>query len=72
MGVLDLNDGKKKVMKLKKDEICIQGFRIDLNGKMVRGVPHRNKMTATDFVILILVIHYNVLTARAYGPSLLE
>jgi len=43
MGVLDLNDGKKKLMKLKKDEICIQGFRIDLNGKMVRGVPHRNQ-----------------------------
>ena len=42
IGVLDLNDKKKKVMKLKKDEICIQGFRIDLNGKMVRGVPHRN------------------------------
>ena len=43
IGVLDLNDRKKKIMKLKKDEICIQGFRIDLNGKMVRGVPHRNQ-----------------------------
>ena len=43
MSVLDLNDGKKKVMKLKEDEICIQGFRIDLNGKMVRAVPHRNQ-----------------------------
>jgi len=38
-----LNDRQKKIMKLKKDEICIQGFRIDLNGKMVRGVPHRNQ-----------------------------
>ncbi len=43
MGILDLNDGKKKVIKLREDEICTQGFRIDLDGKIVRGVPHRNK-----------------------------
>ena len=43
MGILDLNNGKKKVMKLKEDEICTQGFRIDLDGKIVRGVTHRNQ-----------------------------
>ena len=43
MGVLDLNDKKKKIVKLKENEICTQGFRIDLKGKMVRGVPHRNQ-----------------------------
>jgi len=42
-GILDLNDGSKKVIKLKKDEICLQGFRIDMDEKIVRGVPHRNK-----------------------------
>lgn len=42
-GVLDLIDETKKVLKLKKDEICHQGFRIDHNGKMIRGVPHRNQ-----------------------------
>jgi hypothetical protein len=43
MGILDLNDGKKKVVKLRVNEICMQGFRIDLNGKLARGVPHRNQ-----------------------------
>ena len=43
MGILDLNDGKKKVIKLKDDEICTQGFRIGLNGKIVRGIHHRNR-----------------------------
>jgi hypothetical protein len=43
MGILDLSDGKKKVIKLREDEICTQGFRIDQNGKIVRGVPHRNR-----------------------------
>ena len=43
MGVLDLIDKKKKVIKLKGREICMEGFRIDLNGKMVRGVPHRDQ-----------------------------
>ncbi|UCC58511.1 MAG: hypothetical protein JSW14_00885 [Candidatus Bathyarchaeum sp.] len=43
MGILDLNDGKKKVIKLREDEVCTQGYRIDLNGKIVRGVPHRKQ-----------------------------
>ena len=43
LGVLDLNDKKKKIMKLKEDEICMQGFRIALDGKIVKGVPHRNQ-----------------------------
>jgi len=49
MGILDLNDGKKKVIKLKEDEICTQGFRIDLNGKIARGVPHRNQSDCHRF-----------------------
>jgi ATP phosphoribosyltransferase regulatory subunit HisZ len=43
MGIVDLKNGKKKVIKLKEDEICTQGFRIDLNGKIARGVPHKNQ-----------------------------
>jgi hypothetical protein len=43
LAVLDLNDGKKKVVKLREDEICTQGFRIDEKGKIARGVPHRNQ-----------------------------
>jgi hypothetical protein len=43
MGIVDLNDGEKKVVKVRGDKICMQGFRIDLNGKVVRGVPHRNR-----------------------------
>jgi len=42
IGVLDLIEKKKKILGLKRDEICIQGFRIDLDGKIVKGVPHRN------------------------------
>jgi hypothetical protein len=49
LGVLDLNDKKKKVMKLKEDEICMQGFRIDLDGKMVKGVPHKNQDDCIKF-----------------------
>jgi len=33
-------------------------------GKWLEGYPIGTKMTATDFVMLILVIPYNVLTAR--------
>jgi len=43
MGILDLKNGKKTVIKLKEDEICMQGFRIDLDGKLARGVPHKNQ-----------------------------
>jgi hypothetical protein len=43
LGVLDLKDKKKKIVKLKEDEICWRGFRIDLDGKIVRGVPRRNQ-----------------------------
>jgi hypothetical protein len=43
VGVLDLNDAKRKVLRLREDEICSQDFRIDSNGKIVRGVPNRNK-----------------------------
>lgn len=43
MCILDLGEGKKKVVKLREDEICMQGFRLDLKGKRVRGVPHRNR-----------------------------
>ena len=43
IGTLDLKNGKKTVIKLKEDKICTQGFRIDLNGKIARGVPHKNQ-----------------------------
>jgi hypothetical protein len=49
LGILDLNDGKKKVMKLREEEICTQGFRIDLDGKIVRGVPHRTQVDCHRF-----------------------
>ena len=43
IGIVDLNNGKKKVIQLREEEVCTQGFRIDLDGKVVRGVPHRNQ-----------------------------
>ena len=43
MGTLDLKNGKKMAIKLGEDEICMQGFRIDLDGKIARGVPHKNQ-----------------------------
>ena len=43
LGVLNLENKKKKLIKLKENEICFQGFRIDLEGNVVRGVPHRNQ-----------------------------
>ena len=42
LGVFDLIEKKKKTLRLKMSEICMQGFRIDLDGKIVKGVPHRN------------------------------
>jgi len=46
---IDLNENKEKVIKLKTSEICMKGFRIDLNKKMVRGVPHRNQRDSRKF-----------------------
>jgi hypothetical protein len=43
MGAVDLKNGKQTVLKLKQSEICTQGFRLDLNGKIARGVPHKNQ-----------------------------
>lgn len=35
-------DGKIKTLRLEKEQICWEGFR-KLRGKLVRGVPKRNK-----------------------------
>jgi hypothetical protein len=43
IGTLDLKNGKKMVIKVKESEICTQGFRLDLNGKLARGVPHKKQ-----------------------------
>ncbi len=47
-------------------------FELIWMGKWLEGYPIGTKMTATDFVILILVIPYNVLTARAYRMSFID
>jgi hypothetical protein len=49
IGALDLKTGKKMVIKVKESEICTQGFRLDLNGKLARGVPHKNQQDCHRF-----------------------
>ena len=49
LGVVNLGNKQKKLIKLKENEICLQGFRIDLEGKIVRGVPHRDQDDCKKF-----------------------
>jgi hypothetical protein len=60
MGVVDLKNGKQTVLKLKRDKSCTQGLRLERKN-CERRTPKKTKMTATDFVTLILVIGYNSL-----------
>jgi hypothetical protein len=49
LGVIDLIDKKKKVVKLKESQVCLQGFRIDFEGNIEKGVPHRNQKDCIRF-----------------------
>lgn len=47
--ILNLNDGKMKVVKLREDETCTQGFRHDVNGKVTRGILNKNQRDCHRF-----------------------
>jgi hypothetical protein len=49
LDILNLQNKQKKIVKLKENEICMQGFRIDHNGNIMRGVPHRNQNDCIKF-----------------------
>ena len=61
--------GRKKSWNSKRMKFVFKVFELIWMEKWLEGYPIGTKMTATDFVILILVIPYNVLTARAYRMS---